>query len=1192
MARTTQLTFYIYLTDQAQVAALQAQYPNGISRGPLPAADEFSAPFQQDGDPLTYPCTRTAWYPALAAGKYPLDRAFFTLNDGFWGNLFGSTRKFAWVGWFVYSAPVAQAPASGQTAGVMRQIAFMQGFEEWGVGSNNGPLLEDSVTDTLSRDASRVPGGRGLAVRGNSGFYQMSWTASGLTPTGHGWERFYLRLRTLGTGDSSIWRVRMGANIGLTNSGLAMMVNSSGSLYFQQITSGGSQIGAFLGLTSPLTVGVWHKIDIVYDNHGTDNGPEASSESINISGRLYINGSLVSTFTGVTETKVDPPTYRTLVNSGLGVPTSVGPNGHEYDLDDWIGFILPASQHATHGGAGGADVWVEPITSEPNNAAAVLYAGPDWTHGHHVEQIVPLGPDATHSVNWTGDIRGLSQHTQQPEDVLTSSTSGALLAATTRADLIARQDGALGAQGLAIGIGWRRATAGDGQLGFTLKRTEADAGSTPMTTVVGQTTDAWDTVYYNPANEATPWGIYSLLLRFTKAADTNLTTVTRLTAHVALVGVWDECDQFPQDEDEAQPEPPSAVRYGTHNAPYPRTIWNRTEVPPDSPVWVKAGTYTGNSLGQDVIAKIPAHFWWVRRTDAAVGAIRWWSSMSAPHWAIAGDQRGGAHFMEDPEFVAGGGATDPETRSINKIGGAGTAYNVSAGTYQYLAIGDPGQRFMLNGALKHLSGTALAENALPDPNFLPEFGIFTTEFPAGGGFMFTKGPGNDIDGGQQLGSTEGTTFARFLTGNLRSLATLHPSGSESQTAYNLWRQRDGADYAGFELTEPIVVQVMSYIGDGAASRTIALPRISGKRPLWAICNGTNTSTYVRDPSHTGITSSLASAGSSTINTGFTAGGVDSVTVGSTLNASGVSYSLLVVMAADATAGNGGWGTNGEIFIDPIPAPGGQWPDGYTQDELDDLENPDTGGEPDSFDDGPDLVDDLADALCVPFTLRACNLALMRIGVADVLQSATDLLTPTSREHTLLVQCYETVLRRVLRDFPWPHATRYAEPTLVAGNLSAPVNADWVYAWRQPTGSLFIRRIIRPELGRKHDDNPPPFRITEDTVGPLLYTTEEGVQYYSLGDPFLEIEYTVRPPCGAKAGGDQAFVSCFAWALAGELAGPLSRDKDTITRCERNYVLERNTASTTASKEKQPEKPGEAPWITARGVNPDDNGWGR
>jgi len=1182
MANTTQLTFYIYLTDQATVAALQAQYPNGVSRGPLPAATEFSAPFQQDGDPLTYPCTRTAWYPPLAAGKFPLDRAFFTLNDSFWGHLFGSSRKYAWVGRFVYAAPITQAPAAGQTAGVMRQVAWADGFENWGVGSNNGPNGESSNTDPLSRNASRVPGGRGMACRGASLTVQHSWTFFGATPTGHGWERFYLRLRTRGTGDCGVWQMKCGSNIGLTNSGLVMALNSSGALYFRMVTSGGSLTGANLGLTDALELDRWYLIDVVYDNHGSDTGTEPSSEGINISGKLYIDHVLTSTFTGQTETKVDPPTYRTLDNSFLGCAQgSVGPNDWEYDLDDWLGFILPASQHATHGGAGGADVWVGPITSSPNNAATVVYAGPDWTHGHHVEEINPMGPDATHSANWTGDIRGLSQHTAQPEDILTSSTSGALLAATTRADLIARQDGALGAQAITVAIAWRRATAGDGQLGFTLKRTSADAGTTPMTTVVGQTTDAWDTVLYAPTNEASPWGIHSLLLRFTKAADANLTTVTRLTAHVALVGVWDKCDQWPQDEDEEQPESAEPIQFGIHNAPYPRTPWNRTAVPPDSPVWVKAGTYTGNNLGQDIVAKIPAHFWWVRKTDTAVGAVRWWSSMSAPHWAVAGDLRSGANFMEDPEFVGVGGASDPETRSINKIGGPATAENATGGTYQYIAVGDPGMRFMLNGAFKHLSGTTTFDNVLTDPDFLAELAFFATEFPSGGGFMFFKGPGNDVNGGQQMGGSEGTTFARFLTGILRSMTTLHPSGAVAQTTYNLWRQRDGADYAGFELTEPIVVQIMSYVGDGAASRTIALPRVSGKRPLWAYCQGTTVSGHVRDPSHTGITSSLASAGSSTINTGFTAGGVDSVTVGSTLNASGVSFSLLVIMAADATAGNGGWGTNGEYITDPIPAPGGQWPDGYTQDELDELENPTVPDEVDSFDDGPDLADDLADALCVPFTLRAVNLAFARLGITDMLTAASDLLTPTSQERSLAAQFFEHTLRFVLRDFPWAHATRYASLVLVDGSISDPTNADWVYGFRAPAGCLFVRRIIRPELGRKHDAKPPAFRMVVDDVGPLVYVTDDGVQFDSNDEPFIEIEYTVRPACGAKAGGDQKFVSAFAFRLAFDLATGLSRDEKTIARMERGYIIEKNTASTTVQNEQQQQPPGDPDWLLGR-----------
>jgi hypothetical protein len=1184
MAKTIQLTFYITLTDQAQVTALQAQYPNGVSRGPLPAATEFSAPYQAEGDPITYPNTRTGWLPEGAAGVFPLDRAFFTINDGFWGHLFGRDQKYAWIGQFVYQAATTQEVdgTSGITApGPLREVAFAQGFEDTPIGSSNGPEGQSSHSAVLSRDASRTVDGLGFALRGDSVGAQVSWSAFGGTPTSRGWERFYFRIRTLPqSGECVIWRTRWAAG----NWGFQLVIDTSGAIILRNVGSGGAYFpvtgSGFMGSSEPVDLGVWHCLDIVYSN-----GVNATLGNIQ-SADVWIDHELAFAVDGYLHQ--EGAVTRLCGSSLLGLDT-IGSSGNaEVDLDDHVGFILPLPSLASN--VGRNVYWTEAINP-----------GLDWINGHHLARVDAHVFDATHSANWTGNVRTLRQvgAAQQAEDALTSSTSGALIAANTYGRLVAQQDRSLGWQALFVHVLMRRATAGTPQLGYSYTETEGGSATTVMANVgTPSATNNWNSTAARPTGLTTPKALWDLMLRFTKAADTNATQVASLYGSLLLVGTFDQCDIAPDPEnpDADRPVLAGSIAYGIHNAPYPRTPFVRTEVPPDAPVWVKAGTYTGNSLGQDVIAKIPAHFWWIRRTDSNTGAVRWWSSMTGAKWAVAGDTRGGMNYAtEDPEYISAGGDTDPESRSLLRVGGANAAENVSAATYQYLAIGDPGMRFLLNAACRHNNAVTSFDNALIDAGFTPEWAFAVTEFHAGGGFLWAKGPGHPTNSGHRLDSaTEQTTFGAFLAGVFRTLNTLHPSGATS-LPFSLWRNRDGADYDGLGLTEPVVVQISSYVGDGAASRTLQLPRTSGKRPLWAIVVPiTGNLAAVRDPSHTSNTSSTPASGSSTITTGITAGAVDSITVGSTLNANGVAHSYLVVMAADATAGNNGWGTNGEVLYDPVPAPGDEWPDGYTQDELDDLENPptDEGGDVDSFDDGPDLADDLADTVCVPFTLRACNLALGRIGVSDILQAATDLTAPTSREHTLLAQFFEPTLRRVLRDFPWPHATRYATPARIDGSISDPVNADWVYAWRQPTGALFIRRIIRPELGRKFDQNPPPFRAAVDSIGPLLYTTDEGVQTDSNGDPFIEIEYTVRPNCGARAGGDQAFVSCFAWALAGELAGPLARDKDTIERCAKNYALERNTASTTASKERQNERPGDAPWLIDRGLPGDGNGWSR
>ena len=1162
---TIQLTFYINLTDQAQVTALQAQYPNGVSRGPLPAATEFGAPYQAEGTPITYPCTRTGWLPAGAAGKFPLDRAFFTINDGFWGHLFGRDQKYAWIGQFVYQ-PATTAPVTGSAGitvpGVMLEVAFAEGFEDSAFGSTSAPEGSTSATGDVLPCGSRMIDGLGIAIRASSVAYFLSWTKFGATPTARGWERLYFRIRTLpSSGDCTIWRMRW--NTG--NEGLAVFINTSGAVSVKLVTSLGA-VGTFLAQTSPVSVGEWHCLDIVYNN-----GVVAAASVVSVD--LWIDhtiGAHVELFPTALSAVTRQP-------SGSSTGVDIGSHGDaEIDLDDHIAFIVPVP--TLPGNLAKNTYWTE--TQNP---------GLDWINGHHVARADAHLFDATHSANWVGNVRTLRQRAgaQQAEDALTSSTSGALVAANTYGRLVVEQDGCQGWQALLVSVLMRRATAGTPQLGYSYTEVSGGSATTVMANVATPSaTNNWNAVAARPTGLLVPKKLYDFMLRFTKAADTNATQIACLYGSLVLVGQFDQCDVTPDpnDPDATLPTVRGTLAYGLHNAPYPRTPWVRTEVPPDSPVWVKAGTYSGNNLGQDVIAKIPAHFWWVRRTDSNTGAVRWWSSMASAKWAVAGDGRGGMNYaLEDPEFIAAGGDTDPESRSLIRVGGANAAENATGGTYQYLAIGDPGARFMLNDMFRHANAVTTFDNALPDSAFLAEFAFAATEAAAGGGFLWAKGPGHPTTSGHRLDlATEQTTFGAFLAGVFRSLQTIHPSGSIG-TAYSLWRNRDGADYDGLGLTEPVVVQIFGYSGDGAASRSMQLPRVSGKRPLWAmVVPISGNLAAVRDPSHLTNTSSTPASGSSTITTGITAGGIDSITVGSTLNANGVAHSAIVVMAADATAGNGGWGTNGEIFYDPVPATGAQWPDGYTPEELDDLENPPE--EPpvvDSFDDGPDLADDLADALCVPFTLRAVNLALSRLGITDMLTAASELLTPTSQERSLIAQLYEHTLRFVLRDFPWAHATRYASLVLVDGDISDPVNADWVYSFRAPAGCLFVRRVIRPEVGRKHDPKPPAYRMVVDDVGPLVYVSDDGVQFDSNDEPFIEIEYTVRPPCGAKAGGDQKFVSAFAYRLAFDVATALSRDEKTVTRMERGYIIDKNSASTTVQNEQQQQPPGDPDWLLGR-----------
>jgi hypothetical protein len=114
--------------------------------------------------------------------------------------------------------------------------------------------------------------------------------------------------------------------------------------------------------------------------------------------------------------------------------------------------------------------------------------------------------------------------------------------------------------------------------------------------------------------------------------------------------------------------------------------------------------------------------------------------------------------------------------------------------------------------------------------------------------------------------------------------------------------------------------------------------------------------------------------------------------------------------------------------------------------------------------------------------------------------------------------------------------------------------------------------VKDGAGRKFDGEPKAFRIAEDDTGPFFYANEPAPVY---------LEYTVRPVCGARAAGDQLFVSAFAWRLASELAMPLTRVKGTMELCLTMFKTECALAEERASSQQQQEPPGDgSEWTRA------------
>jgi len=259
-------------------------------------------------------------------------------------------------------------------------------------------------------------------------------------------------------------------------------------------------------------------------------------------------------------------------------------------------------------------------------------------------------------------------------------------------------------------------------------------------------------------------------------------------------------------------------------------------------------------------------------------------------------------------------------------------------------------------------------------------------------------------------------------------------------------------------------------------------------------------------------------------------------------------------------------------------------------------------------------------------LQLTNLALAKLGVT---KAATDVTTPGDTTYEYLANLtYDHDLRALLRRWPWPFATKYADLVLVQGPFwdtdpteltlvqdwdstatyaagdvvreasinyycilansgvqppnttywstdedDAPdyANPDWTYAYRYPSDCLFARRITEVAEGtqRRFDPTPIPFRVGRDENGLLIYTNEEDAN----------LEYTMID-C-EDMWSDDLFLDAFTWRLAAKLAPGLGRAEKTAQECLAAAELTIKVAATVAMNEGQQEAPGEAEWIRNR-----------
>lgn len=887
------MNYLVIFSDPAEYQLAIASTGGGLLElAPRDAATKFGIPYPYpSGDLNTIPKTigfPSQFYPGYNIG-FPgpsgviVDDTILTLHVPSQTGNPNQDAYFTWSGSIFYIGPAGDTAPGQPAPSAIPQRRWICGFE-LARGMEVGNFNEAEA----SRDSSRLIGGFGLGIRSASGSVIQVNTnifRPGLTPV-TSWERFYLRVRkypaSIATG---VWACHGFPSSG---AGARLQVTSAGALE-SVVSDSGNNLTSKGAIISPIEINKWYKIDILLSYGAT----------IQVS--FYINGVYVTGWSS----SAGANTYHNMSQLGRwtgGVDTAV-----EIDLDDWICADLPARI----------------IAASLTENTSIDWSA-DWVCGSHVraEPVTSITTDA----NWAavGITKGvLNQRTPLTRltvSELTSITSGATLEGLTGAmDNIDATGVTLGAVAAIISSYSKNSGGTDGKLGYKL------SGAAAVLTTVDQTaSDAYQQVAWVPAGLTAPVDISPWSLVHTKSVDANTDTTYSLSSIVEYIGVWFEEDtpdyttQFTDNERAAF----------KHNSLYDNTEWAIPGSQPEASVFSVGGTYVGNGTYQEIALPGPCHFLWIRPLTGSSGGLRFFGSSYGPHFGVT------AKVIPNLQIWA-----DSAGNFKFAVVGTNADVNANAVTYQFIAFCDPGMRFNYCGAFFHGSSQSTPQaNLLADPNFQASCGFAqqdaNNQITSSVGLWF-RGSGSaanvatDLSSGAQL-----TNFGNFGLGVFNSYVDLHQGGS-GPINFSLWRSAD----SGPGGCSGVMVQILSYTGNGSSPRTIALTPTSGKYPLFVLVVPVNPVGvgYYRDPSHTGSNSSHVGTQALSVSA-ITALGVDSITVSSLLNTNGTLYNVLCFPGDAAGANNGtfftdycqGIGNNGP-YAAPVPPSGANLlPDGGLQ----------------------------------------------------------------------------------------------------------------------------------------------------------------------------------------------------------------------------------------------------------------------
>lgn len=831
-------TYLIYLSDPVQYASLNGQYPNGIPIPPAQAAVQFGAHFN---DGISIPP-----YIAVIPGDADIPIQNYYNIETFTATPYSSSSPpvtLSWVGYFMLQG--GGATPSVPATPILGQRRFIDGFELPGLGEGASNLGTHTT-----RASSRTSEGIGFSYRkiyATSRLHTIPAAMQGHTS----WERFYIRILTYPTGSpDSIW---MAKGSSIAGNAAVLVVNTSGQLV--GYSKGNNPFpGNLLGTTPQvLALNTWYRVDIYIHFRQSGAGAEHGQMLLFINGSLAFSGNAPDGDGGLGTSQNHTTSF-----IGCDANQPVGSNGLEADFDDWI------SANDVGGALNASSVWVRGLP------------GFDLTSGSHVAAVRGFNFGSANSPTWSGDWRetnSLPGDNLSPNALLTSSTASA--------PLQVQVDGSssefstpstkvqIGGNGIAAAV---IAAFVSNRGADTTGGLEISVGGSVFTASgLTITSGVWtSSLLYSVADNTKISDVPTTVeyLSFIKAATANTVSIGSLDAAVEIVG----CVYGPEDSPNAVTTLP---RIGIHNSPYPLIIQSNSVMPPISPVALVSGTYTGNSLAQDVLMKVPAHWFWVRQVGA-VGGFVWYSSMTAAHpWT----QKGAiGSYMPRAQFSQLGNCRV-------SVAGADANTNLAASTYYWTAFSDAGMRYLINGGFAHFAGVASGTNLLIDSGFTPDAAFFLAENIVSDATIghYYKGVGHSGDTASPLNGAAVSSIATMATGTITSGATINRDNP--QTAFSAWRKDDGGGNTG-------VVDVTSYTGDGGASKVIPLV-LGGRTPGFVMVVPHNGQSFFRDLGHTGVNSqNIAGTNTTTGITDFST--ANQITVGLAVNALGVVYDVFAI----------------------------------------------------------------------------------------------------------------------------------------------------------------------------------------------------------------------------------------------------------------------------------------------------------